>query len=63
MESNLRMSGPLSNEQYAKTTFRAHQAGLPYPAKVRQVVAMQRRLVPIIYAARGKVIVPWALEG
>ena len=63
MESNLRRtSGPLSNEQYAKTTFRAYQAGLPYPAKVRQVVAMQRRLVPI-YAARGKVIVPWALEG
>ena len=60
MESNLRMPRPLSSEQYAKMTFRAYQANLPYHEKVKQVVAMQRRLVPI-YAARGKVIVPWSL--
>ena len=61
MESDLKMPKPLSSEQYAKTTFRAYQTELPYPAKVRQVVAMQHRLVPV-YAARGKVIVPWALD-
>jgi len=51
---------PLSQAQYAKTTFRNYQASLSYPQKVRQVVAMQHRLVPI-YASRGKVIVPWAI--
>lgn len=40
--------------------FRAHQAALSYPEKVRQVVAMQRRLVPI-YAARGEKSVPWKI--
>jgi len=60
MESNLRTVRPLSQAQYAKTTFRNYQASLSYPQKVRQVVAMQHRLVPI-YASRGKVIVPWAI--
>lgn len=49
---------PLSETQYAKEIFRRRQAALPYPEKVRQVVELQKRLVPI-YAARGKVIVPW----
>lgn len=61
MESNMKMAEPLSADQYAKKTFRAYQANLPYPEKVKQVVAMQRRLVPI-YAARGKVIVPWTID-
>jgi len=62
MESNLRTVRPLAQAEYAKTTFRAYQSRLPYPEKVRQVVAMQHRLVPI-YAARGKKIVPWKLRG
>ena len=62
MESNMKMPSALLPDQYAKIGFRAYQANLPYPEKVRQVVAMQRRLVPI-YAARGKVIVPWTLKG
>ncbi len=50
----------LTEEQYAKKKFRAHQASLSYPEKVRQVVEMQKRLVPI-YAARGRIIKPWSL--
>ena len=57
MESHVMNSWRLSEAQYAKTNFRAHQAALSYPEKVRQVVEMQRRLVPI-YAARGQKIVP-----
>ena len=49
---------PLSPSQYAKENFRRRQAALSYPQKVRQLVELQRRLVPI-YAARGKTIVPW----
>ena len=49
---------PLTQEQYDKVNWRQAQANLPYPEKVRQVIAMQRRLVPI-YAARGITIVPW----
>ena len=49
---------PLTGEQYAKVNFRRRQAALPYPEKVRQLVELQKRLVPI-FAARGKVIVPW----
>ena len=49
---------PLTDEQYAKVNFRRRQAALPYPEKVRQLVELQKRLVPI-YAARGKTIVPW----
>lgn len=60
MESHVMNSWRLSESQYAKTNFRAHQADLSYPEKVRQVVAMQRRLVPI-YAARGEKIVPWKI--
>lgn len=61
MESRLNSIRPLSQAQYAKKAFRAHQVGLSYPEKVRQVVAMQRRLAPI-YAMRGKVVIPWAEE-
>lgn len=49
---------PLTESQYAKVNFRRRQASLPYPEKVRQLVELQKRLVPI-YAARGKTIVPW----
>lgn len=49
---------PLTSEQYAKVNFRRRQASLSYPEKVRQLVELQKRLVPI-YAARGKIIVPW----
>ena len=49
---------PLTGEQYAKVNFRRRQAALSYPEKVRQLVELQKRLVPI-YAARGKVVVPW----
>ena len=49
---------PLTDEQYAKVNFRRRQSALSYPEKVRQLVELQKRLVPI-YAARGKVIVPW----
>ena len=61
MESDLSNVRPLSQEQYQKRTFRDYQTHLSYPEKVRQVVAMQRRLVPI-YAAQGKIIVPWTLK-
>ena len=50
----------LTEEQYAKKKFRAHQASLSYPKKVRQVVVMQKRIVPI-YAVRGRTIKPWSL--
>ena len=49
---------PLTGEQYAKVNFRRCQAALSYPEKVRQLVELQKRLVPT-YAARGKIIVPW----
>ena len=49
---------PLTGEQYAKVNFRRRQVALSYPEKVRQLVELQKRLVPI-YAARGKIIVPW----
>ena len=52
---------PLSEQQYEKRRFRADMAALSYPEKVRQLVALQRRLVPI-YAARGRTIVPWTLD-
>ena len=52
---------PLSERQYAKETFRASQAALSYPEKVRQLVMLQERLRPI-YAARGRIIVPWTLD-
>jgi len=61
MESHLNAVRPLAEAQYAKTAFRACQVHVSYPEKVRQVVAMQHRLVPI-YASRGKVVVPWTIE-
>ncbi len=61
METGGRSEWKLTPEQYAKVNFRRNQANLPYPEKVRLVVEMQRRLVPI-YAARGRVIVPWKLD-
>ena len=53
---------PLTEAKYAKTAFRKKQTALSYPEKVRQLVALQERLRPI-YAARGRVIVPWKLDG
>lgn len=52
---------PLTEAAYAKMAFRKKQASLSYPDKVRQVVAMQERVRPI-FAARGRVIVPWKLD-
>lgn len=60
MESHVMNAWRLSDKQYAKTNFRAHQASLSYPEKVKQVVAMQHRMVSI-YAARGQKIVPWKI--
>ena len=57
VESN--PNAKITDEQYAKVNFRRRQAALSYPEKVRQLVELQKRLVPI-YAMRGKVIVPWA---
>ena len=51
---------PLSPDQYAKTGFRKRMAALSFEEKVRCVVEMQTRLVPIL-AARGRVIIPWTL--
>ena len=59
METAIKMR-LLSEEQYGKPKFRAEQATLSYPEKVRQVVAMQERMRPI-YAARGRIVVPWKL--
>lgn len=58
MENYVKNSGSLSPRYYAKADFRTRQANLPYPEKVRQVIEMQKRLVPI-YAAKGEKIVPW----
>lgn len=52
---------PLSERQYAKTSFRASQAALSYPEKVRQLVMLQEKLRPI-YAARGRTIVPCKID-
>ena len=52
---------PLTNEEYAKTSWRKKQAALSPPEKVRQVVAMQKRARSIL-AARGVRIVPWTLD-
>lgn len=60
MDETVKMR-PLTENQYAKVAFRQKQASLSYPEKVRQVVAMQKRVRPI-WAARGRVIVPWKLE-
>lgn len=60
MEPPVKERPKLPEEQYGKPAFRARQADLPYPEKVRQVVEMQRRLVPV-YAARGVKITPWKI--
>ena len=60
MESDVKKSWQLTKAQYAKTEFRARQAALSYPEKVKQVVIMQQRMVPI-FSARGKKIVPWKI--
>jgi hypothetical protein len=49
---------PLSADAYAKKQFRQRMAALPIEEKVRCIVAMQKRLVPI-YAARGIRVRPW----
>ena len=51
---------PLTAEQYAKKNFRRRMDALSFEEKVRCVVEMQKRLVPIL-AAKGRVIVPWTL--
>ena len=51
---------PLSEAQYAKKGFRRRMAAMSFEEKVRCVVEMQKRLVPIL-AARGRTIVPWSL--
>ena len=60
METAVKMR-PLPQDWYAKLAFRKKQATLPYPEKVRQLVALQERVRPI-YAARGQVIVPWKID-
>lgn len=52
---------PLTAEQYAKRNFRRDMVAKSYPEKVRLVVEMQKRLVPV-YASRGRIIVPWKLD-
>lgn len=51
-------ASPLAEDTYAKKDFRAKSAALPIEEKVRRIVAMQRRLVPI-YAARGIRVRAW----
>ena len=51
----------LDGRVYNKPVFRAAQRALSYPEKVRQVVAMQARIAPIL-AARGRIIKPWTLD-
>ena len=62
MESDLNACWRLSEEQYAKSGFRSCQASLSYPEKVKQVVLLQRRMVPIC-ATKGQRIVPWKIFG
>lgn len=60
METNVIMR-PLTEQQYEKSHFRAEMAAKSYPEKVRLVVEMQERIVPVC-AARGRIIVPWKLD-
>ena len=48
----------MAEDTYAKKDFRAKSAALPIEEKVRRIVAMQKRLVPI-YAARGIRVRAW----
>jgi len=52
---------PLPDDYYAKRKSRKAWREMPYPEKVRCVVEMQKRVAPI-YAARGKIIVPWQIS-
>ncbi len=52
------MMRPLSPEWYEKKKGRLNMVNLPYVEKVRCVIEMQKRMVPI-YARRGIVIKPW----
>ncbi len=52
---------PLTKSQYEKVNFRTQQRELSYPEKVRQVVAIQKRVAPV-YAMRGITIKPWRLD-
>ena len=60
MASIVRMRA-LDGRMYNKPVFRATQRALSYPEKVRQVVAMQVRIAPIL-AARGRIVKPWTLD-
>ena len=48
----------LTEKQYDKTEGRRNMAALPFVEKVRCVIEMQKRMVPI-YAQRGIFIKPW----
>ena len=62
MESDLNACWWLSEGQYAKSGFRSYQESLSYPEKVKQVVLLQQRMVPIC-ATRGLRIDPWKIYG
>ena len=61
MESHVKAVRPLTGSQYAKVVFRNQQASLSYPEKVRQLVSLQHRIVPVC-VARGQVVVPWTIS-
>ena len=48
----------LPASSYEKRNERASWRNLPYPEKVKCVVAMQERIAPIL-ASRQKIIKPW----
>ncbi len=50
---------PLPEEYYEKRKSRKAWREMPFEEKVRCVVELQKRAAPI-YAARGKIIVPWS---
>ena len=52
------MMRPLTEAQYAKTEGRRNMAALSFIEKVRCVIEMQKRMIPI-YAQRGINIRPW----
>lgn len=61
MEPNVRTVQPLTNAQYEKSVFRERQSSLSYPEKVRQLVSLQHRIVPVC-ALRGQRVVPWGID-
>jgi len=50
---------PLPEEYYEKRKSRKAWREMPFEEKVSRVVELQKRAAPI-YAARGKIIVPWS---